>query len=141
MATIDARRDTDNYGTRLDFSTGLANAYGGGDSNTNIRMTINNQGNVGIGTATPTSFTRFSQPAAVATTPGTVATSVLNITGGIGGNTTIATTGVGGIGAALSLTGGAGGTAASAVTASTGGAGGALTLTSGVGERQLSLVE
>ena len=31
IATIDARRDTDNYGTRLDFSTGLANAYGGGD--------------------------------------------------------------------------------------------------------------
>ena len=53
IATIDARRETDNYGTRLDFSTGLANASGGADSNTNIRMTINNAGNVGIGTTSP----------------------------------------------------------------------------------------
>ena len=98
-------------------------------------MRISSTGNVGIGIATPTSLLHAlgSQPTAVGTTPGTAATSALNITGGIGGNTTIATTGVGGIGAALSLTGGAGGTAASAVTASTGGAGGALTVTGGVG--------
>ena len=53
MAGITAGRSVDNYGTQLDFLTGLANAYGGGDSNTAVRMTIAQNGNVGIGTAAP----------------------------------------------------------------------------------------
>lgn len=73
------------------------------------------------------------KPAALTSTPGTAASAGLTITSGAGGNTTIATTGVGGAGGAMVLTGGAGGTAASAATASTGGAGGAITVTTGAG--------
>src|SRR3989344_6935326 len=73
IATIDARRETDNYGTRLDFSPGLGATYGGTDSNSNIRMTINNQGNIGIGN----------------TNPGTMLSVSGNSTIGFGGATSI----------------------------------------------------
>ena len=72
-------------------------------------------------------------PTSVGTTPGTNASAILTATGGLGGNTTIATTGVGGVGGGYSFTGGAGGTAASAITSGTGGAGGAFIVTSGAG--------
>ena len=90
---------------------------------------------VGIGTLTPTSLLHVIgfQPASVATTPATAAQTGLTATGGIGGDTTIATTGVGGVGGPLVLTGGVGGLANSATTADTGGAGGALTFTTGAG--------
>lgn len=65
------------------------------------------------------------QPTSVGTTPGTAADSLWSLTAAVGGNTTIATTGVGGVGEAISQTAGTGGTANSAATASTGGAGGA----------------
>lgn len=73
------------------------------------------------------------KPASVATTPGTAAATLATWVGGQGGFTTIATTGVGGVGGGFAITGGAGGTAAAAVTAGTGGAGGAITLTTGAG--------
>ena len=74
-----------------------------------------------------------STPASVGTTPGTAHAGSITSTGGLGGNTTIATTGTGGIGAGYSFTGGAGGTADSATTAATGGAGGAWAVTTGAG--------
>ncbi len=73
------------------------------------------------------------QPTSVASTPATAASDILTITPAVGGNTTIATTGVGGVGAGLNVTMGTGGTAASAVTASTGGAGGVAIWQGGVG--------
>ncbi len=74
-----------------------------------------------------------TKPASVGTTPGTAAAEILDITAPAGGDTTIATTGVGGIGSGISWTMGAGGVAASAATSSTGGAGGAISFTSGIG--------
>ena len=92
-------------------------------------------GNIGIGITAPTANLHVvgTQPASVGTTPGTVATGFEILTGGTGGNTSIATTGIGGIGAAWAVTGGIGGTADSAVTADTGGKGGGFTLTTGTG--------
>jgi len=63
-------------------------------------------------------FAAGSTPASVATSPGTAHAGAITATGGLGGDTTIATTGVGGIGGGFSFTAGAGGTAASATTAS-----------------------
>ncbi|KKU23322.1 MAG: Outer membrane autotransporter barrel domain protein, partial [Candidatus Woesebacteria bacterium GW2011_GWC2_47_16] len=99
------------------------------------RMRITPTGLVGIGDTTPGSLLELlgSQPASVGTTPGTAATDVFTVTGGTGGNTSIATTGIGGIGADLALTGGTGGVAGSAATASTGGKGGSFTFTGGIG--------
>lgn len=74
-----------------------------------------------------------TQPASVGTTPGTAATAIIGISAATGGNTTIGTTGTGGVGSGLAWTLGSGGTAASANTASTGGAGGAYAITSGTG--------
>lgn len=72
------------------------------------------------------------KPASVATSSGTNS-SAFTFTGAAGGDTTIATTGAGGVGSPLTLNGGPGGNAASAVTAGTGGAGGAVTIASGAG--------
>ena len=72
-------------------------------------------------------------PASVGTTPGTAHPGSMTVTGGLGGNTSIGTTGVGGIGAGFSFTSGAGGTANSATTSATGGAGGAWVTTTGAG--------
>ena len=72
-------------------------------------------------------------PASVGTTPGTAATAMLTATGAVGGATSIATTGTGGVGAGFSWVGGAGGLAASANTASTGGKGGGFVWTGGAG--------
>ena len=74
-----------------------------------------------------------TQPASVGTTPGTAASQFISTTPMIGGDTTIATTGTGGAGAAVIFTTGVGGIAGSAATASTGGNGGALTFNTGNG--------
>lgn len=90
---------------------------------------------MGLGTNTPSALLDIvgPQPASVGTTPGDAATESLEITGGAGGDTSIVTTGVGGIGSGVSWTGGAGGEAAAALTASTGGAGGSQSITAGAG--------
>ena len=75
----------------------------------------------------------LSQPSTVGTATGTNATAEVAITGGLGGNTNIATTGTGGNGGSITFTCGTGGTATAATTAATGGAGGAMTLTGGPG--------
>jgi hypothetical protein len=75
----------------------------------------------------------FAVPSSVGTTPGTNAPTAFIAKGGAGGNTTIATTGTGGIGGIISITTGAGGQATAATTAATGGAGGLFTLASGAG--------
>ena len=74
-----------------------------------------------------------TQPASVGTTPGTAATAFQTWQGGTGGNTSIITTGVGGIGGGLAITLGTGGAAALADTASTGGKGGGAVWTMGPG--------
>ncbi|MBI3458654.1 hypothetical protein HY061_00085, partial [Candidatus Azambacteria bacterium] len=116
-------------------ATGADHIFQVGNNGATEAMRILNNGNVGIGTTAPAALLHLvgSQPGSVATTPATAATDVLTMTGGAGGNTTIATTGVGGIGANFTLTGGTGGTANSATTSSTGGKGGAYTLTGGTG--------
>jgi hypothetical protein len=103
------------------------------DTNTLFVDATNNR--VGIGTATPTAVLQVTNaaPAAVAGATGTAQIAVGNFAGGIGGSTTIATTGTGGAGGGFTYLGGTGGTAASALTASTGGAGGSTSLTSGTG--------
>lgn len=78
-------------------------------------------------------FINGPTPASVATTPGTAAPPLIQLSGGIGGNTTIATTGAGGAGASVLLTAGNGGQATAAATAATGGNGGNMTLTGGNG--------
>ena len=90
---------------------------------------------IGIGTTAPSSQLHLVgiPPASVGTATGTTAATTVNLTGAIGGTTTIVTTGTGGIGGALTLVGGTGGVANAAATLSTGGAGGALTFTGGVG--------
>lgn len=75
-------------------------------------------------------------PAAVATSPGTAAPAEMTATGGVGGNTSIATTGVGGVGGGYSLVAGAGGVATAAATSGTGGVGGAISETAGAGGAQ-----
>ena len=125
--------------------------YFSGDSNTGIwsagadtiafstggteKMRMIAGGSLGIGIAAPLARLQVAgvQPADVATTPGTAADDLMISSGGIGGTTTIATTGVGGIGAAFTFTGGTGGVASSATTASTGGVGGEATITGGTG--------
>lgn len=96
---------------------------------------VNLVGTVSVGStltlAGPVAST-VAQASSVGTTPGTAGTDFSWVPGQ-GGNTTIATTGVGGKGAGWTLTTGAGGTAAVAVTAGTGGAGGDLTFTTGAG--------
>lgn len=71
--------------------------------------------------------------ASVATTPGTAAERTLFVKGAAGGNTTIATTGVGGSGSTITIQTGAGGLATLATTSSTGGAGGEMNINGGVG--------
>lgn len=73
------------------------------------------------------------QPTAVGTTPATAADAFWSGSFTTGGNTTIATTGVGGTGQVLSTTAGTGGQATAATTSATGGAGGANSLTGGAG--------
>lgn len=72
-------------------------------------------------------------PASVSSATGTVGISPLTVTAGLGGNTTIATTGTGGAGAGVTYTLGNGGTANSAATADTGGKGGSYSVTAGNG--------
>ena len=101
-----------------------------------LTLLLGAEGNVAIGSGTTAGRVLgvFGyQPANVATTPGTAADDLLIMSGGIGGTTTIATTGVGGIGAAFTFTGGVGGVASSAATSSTGGKGGEITLVGGLG--------
>lgn len=73
------------------------------------------------------------QPASVGTATGTTATALIRTALGIGGDTTIATTGTGGIGSNLVLSSGVGGQATGALVSSTGGAGGGVTLSTGNG--------
>ena len=125
-------------GAAYDAPTNLlfyTQSNGTNDDLASSRMIITSAGLVGIGTAAPTYLFQVAgiQPADVATTPGTNATDTIAVTLGIGGTTTIATTGVGGIGAAMTFTGGAGGVASSAAISSTGGAGGTITIQSGTG--------
>jgi hypothetical protein len=90
---------------------------------------------LGIGIASPTAIEHVvsAVPASVGTSPGTAATPFMLWAPGAGGNTTIATTGVGGAGATVTLASGNGGIASAAVTSATGGAGGAFSITSGAG--------
>lgn len=108
-----------------------------GFSNAGVEtMRMDGVGNVAIGTTTTAGRVlgvAGYQPANVATTPGTAADDLLVMSGGIGGTCTIATTGIGGIGAAFRFTGGVGGVASSAATSSTGGKGGEITLAGGIG--------
>lgn len=85
--------------------------------------------NVGIGTTAPAAVLNVvgAQPLAVATA-GTAATGVLTVTGGKGGNTTGTTGQLGGAGATLGLTSGAGGDAPAG---STNGNGGSISIQGG----------
>ena len=74
-----------------------------------------------------------TKPIAVGTTPGVDAAIVLNVVAPQGGDTTINSTGVGGVGGFINLTAGGGGLASAAGTSSTGGAGGDIALTGGAG--------
>lgn len=69
----------------------------------------------------------------IGTSPGDSAGTQHQMTGGVGGATSIATTGTGGNGGHIALTAGAGGQATAATTAATGGNGGQITLTTGAG--------
>lgn len=75
------------------------------------------------------------KPASKATTPGQSAASVggMQFIAGVGGDTTIATTGTGGIGGNISYQGGTGGVANSALTSGTGGTGGSFSISGGFG--------
>ena len=75
------------------------------------------------------------QPASVATSLGTSSntTGAIVFTAAKGGNTTIATTGVGGLGGPISITSGSGGTATSATTSSTAGGSGSISFTAAAG--------
>jgi len=87
-------------------------------------------------TLEPTTLLTFSAnatPASVGGATGTANPGAVTSTGGLGGDTSIATTGTGGIGGGYVFLAGAGGVAASATTASTGGAGGAFSITTGAG--------
>jgi hypothetical protein len=118
---------------------------------------IDASGNVGIGTTSTTSklyvngtttlvgdlnvtesaaaTVNFSgtKPTSVATTPATSAAEIFDVAAPAGGDTTIATTGVGGVGSGMSWTMGVGGVAASALTQSTGGVGGTISFAAGAG--------
>ncbi len=99
------------------------------------RLSVMGNGLVGIGITAPTAYIHGvgSQPATLGTTPGTNARNIITLTGGIGGNTDITTTGIGGVGSALTINAGTGGLATAALTASTGGAGGSTAIASGIG--------
>lgn len=93
---------------------------------------------VGIHRATPTALLHVDsegqQPAAVGTTPGTAGPALIRSgNAATGGETTIATTGVGGAGSLIAFSTGAGGQATAAAVASTGGDGGAFTINGGTG--------
>ena len=74
-----------------------------------------------------------TNPGWVGTTPGTDAGLLLYVTAPSGGPTSIATTGVGGVGGRISMMGGGGGGAPNAVNASSGGLGGSVFLNAGPG--------
>lgn len=80
-----------------------------------------------------TLFVAGQKPDDNALTNGRNATQSLIILGGEGGNTTISTTGVGGVGSGIHIQGGPGGLAPSAATSSTGGKGGTIHLLGGAG--------
>ena len=92
------------------------------------------QTSVGIGTSGPSSILTVVgiQPAAVTSSNGTTATSILGVTGGKGGNTS-ATANTAGAGAAINLQGGVGGNATAVSGTSTAGAGGSITIQGGNG--------
>lgn len=97
-------------------------------------MRLNASGNLGLGIVPTARFHVVgTAPVSVGTTPGTAATDSLIVTGAVGGATSIATTGVAGVGALLSLIAGAGSPISTATTAATGGKGGAFTTASGAG--------
>ncbi len=103
------------------------------DTNTLFIDAVNNRVGIGIGAPTAVLYVTNTAPAAVAGATGTAQIAVANFVGGIGGATTIATTGTGGAGGAFTVAGGAGGQASSAATASAGGTGGALNFSGGAG--------
>lgn len=101
-----------------------------------IAMRVEANGTGGLNTTSPTAMwtiVGLAQPASVGTATGTAATDTLLISGGTGGNTTIATTGTGGTGADFTWTGGTGGQSTAGATANTGGRGGTFTITGGAG--------
>jgi hypothetical protein len=88
---------------------------------------------LGVGVVSVPNFITATgiQPASIGTTPGTSSQTIGNIslTAAQGGNTTIATTGVGGQGASIYIYAPLGGTASSATTSSTVGQSGNITIT------------
>ncbi len=93
---------------------------------------------LGINRATPSAIFHIDSenltPASIGTSPGTIAPTLFRIgKSATGGTTTIATTGVGGIGSSWNLNTGDGGIASAAAVASTGGDGGGSTLALGNG--------
>lgn len=96
-------------------------------TDTNIGITFTAKGSGAF------TFTTPSAPASVGTTPGTNANSGISLTAGIGGATSIATTGTGGNGGSIGFTTGAGAQATAAATAATGGNGGAWAIITGAG--------
>jgi len=130
-------------GYNADVSAALTNATAIGynaSATTSNSLVLGSGANVGIGSTAPASLLTILgvQPGQRRYDPGHGRDQALGVTGGIGGDTTIATTGTGGIGSGIDITSGAGGVANSAATSSTGGKGGALTFTAGVGGRLLS---
>ncbi|MBI2642374.1 MAG: LamG domain-containing protein, partial [Candidatus Wildermuthbacteria bacterium] len=128
------------YGTVSNTSGGVggsSNAYGGYFTATgDTGGTSTAYGIYATASGADTNYPAYfvtSQPTAVSGATGTNADALIGLSSAAGGNTTIATTGTGGVGSGLAWTLGTGGTAASANTASTGGAGGAYSLTSGTG--------
>jgi hypothetical protein len=108
----------------------LARADNGNAIGTAIAITRSTMATTLAGALT---FTGGVTPASVGTATGTAATAQITASAIPGGNTTIVTTGTGGVGGAIAFTTGAGGTAALAATAGTGGAGGAYSVTTGAG--------
>jgi hypothetical protein len=93
-------------------------------------------GRLGVQVASPTSIFQVDslKPATVATTPGTDGTELMRIgNSNSGGDTSIATTGVGGLGGAITISTSLGGRATAAATSSTGGIGGTLNYRTGAG--------
>ena len=140
QSTVNATSFYQNGGNSFGASgiIGLNDAFNLGimASNTVI-ATFTSTRRVGFGTTAPANFLTATgfQPTEVGTTPGTSAatTGGIVLTGAVGGNTSIGSTGVGGIGGALQVIGGSGGTATSATVSSTAGAGGQAILRGGIG--------
>lgn len=125
-------------GTATAFTSGslvFAGASGVYSQNNSNLFWNNTTLRLGIGTASPSAAGHFSSatPSSVGTSPGTAGNPIFLLAGGTGGNTTIATTGVGGTGGTTTLISGNGGSATAAVTSATGGNGGAFSITSGTG--------